>query len=150
MILQDIQAVQLIDSGGYILNEAHYVPADLENADYQLIQTWIAAGNTPAPASVDPLADAKAEIARIAAAIPQGMQQITLDDNGEAMITHNIGSLWYCVFVQPVDCNMPNMYVLKASDNFSILDGKKNEFVIYHIESLLPPVGSENLIFYYP
>lgn len=133
MILSDIQSVQELESGGYRVNE-----------------TWIAAGNTPTPAPVDPLASAKAEIARISAAIPRGVQQVMLDDDGEAVIIHSINSLWYCVFAQPVDCNMPNVYIEKSANSFSILDGKKNEIVAYYVEALLPPAGSENLIFLEP
>lgn len=147
MITADIQAVQIMEEG-YLVNGFLHVPP---GSDFNiLIMAWIAAGNTPTPAPVEPLAAAKAEIARIAAALPQGVQQITLDDDGEAVISHSINSLWYCVFAQPVDCNMPQLYIEKTANSFSILDGKKNEVVAYYVEALLPPAGSENLIFSNP
>lgn len=144
MILADIQTVQEM-TGGYLVNGNMSVPPGHDI--YILVIAWIAAGNTPTPAPVDPLAEAKAEIRRIAAALPQGVQQVTLDDDGEAVVSHGINSLWYCVFAQPVDCNMPNVYVEKSANSFSILNGKKNEIVAYYVKALLPPAGSENLIF---
>lgn len=147
MTINDIQIVQVMGEG-YLVNSVLHIHS---NSDmYSLVQAWIADGNTPEPAPVDPLANAKAEIARIAAAIPQGITQITLNDDGEAVIVHNIGSLWYSVFIQAIGCNMPNVYAEKAVNSFSILAGKKNEDVIYRIEALLPPTGSENLIFLEP
>lgn len=147
MILADIQTVQAMGEG-YLVNGVLHIHS---NSDmYALVQAWIADGNTPEPAPVDPLASAKAEIDRIAAAIPQGVTQITLDDDGEAVIVHGINSLWYSVVIQAVNCNMPNVYIEKAVNSFSILAGKKNEDVIYRIEALLPPTGNENLIFLEP
>lgn len=147
MILSDIQTVQ--ETGeNYIVNSALFAPSGSDI--YGLVLAWIALGNTPTPAPVDPLASAKMEIARIAAALPKGVQQITLDDNGEAVIVHDINSLWYSVFIQAIGCNMPNVYVEKAVNSFSILAGKKDEVIAYYVEALLPPVGSENLIFLEP
>lgn len=147
MITSDIQSVQ-IAGDGYLVNGSLWIfpGCDL----YPLVEAWIMAGNTPTPEPVDPLAAAKAEIARIAAALPKGTQLVTLDDNGEATISHRIGSLWYVVFVQPVNANMPQLYVKKAANSISFLDGKKNSDVAYYFEPLLPPAGSENLIFYNP
>lgn len=35
---------------GYFVNGTMSVPLDENNADYQLVQEWIAKGNTPEPA----------------------------------------------------------------------------------------------------
>jgi len=42
-----IESVQLANGGGYRLNGSIDVPNEPENAEYQLIQEWIAEGNTP-------------------------------------------------------------------------------------------------------
>lgn len=150
MTIQDIQNVQERNPG-YLLNGSLSVPDDPENGHYQMIQAWIALGNTPDPAPAPPSPNpAIVEIERIAEMIPQGVQQITLDDNGEAIVAHNINSLWYSVFMQPIDCNMPNVYIEKAINSFSIVNGKKNNVIVYRIEALLPPTGNENLIFLEP
>ena len=49
-----IQTVKLATWGGYRLNGYMDVPDDPRNADYQRIQEWIAAGNTPEPADLEP------------------------------------------------------------------------------------------------
>jgi len=44
----NIQSVQLLGNG-YLLNGDSFVPNDISNSDYRLIQEWIADGNTPEP-----------------------------------------------------------------------------------------------------
>ena len=43
----EIQTVKLRQDGSYRVNDKWGVPNDPMNADYQLIQEWIAEGNTP-------------------------------------------------------------------------------------------------------
>jgi len=93
------------------------------------------------------LQSAQIEIARIASAIPYGVQQVTLETNGEAVIRHSINSLWYCVFIQS---NAPNLIIDKSQNSFTILGGETGTVVVYRVEPLLPPAGSENLIFAAP
>ena len=44
----EIKSVKL-QSNGYLLNSSMSVPNDSGNREYQLIQEWIADGNTPEP-----------------------------------------------------------------------------------------------------
>jgi len=44
----DIQTVKLT-SGGWLVNDSAHVPNAPGNRHYQLVQDWIAAGNTPDP-----------------------------------------------------------------------------------------------------
>ena len=48
-----IESVQLADGGGYRLNGVIDVPNAPANSEYQLIQEWIAEGNTPEPIPVE-------------------------------------------------------------------------------------------------
>ena len=48
-----IESVQLADGGGYRLNGVIDVPNAPANSEYQLIQEWIAEGNTPGPIPVE-------------------------------------------------------------------------------------------------
>jgi hypothetical protein len=147
MTINDITTVQTAGNG-YLVNNSLWV---FEGSDlYTMVEAWKVLGNTPTPEPVDTLAAAKAEIARIAAALPKGTQLTTLDINGETVIEHTINSLWYAVFLQPINANMPNLYVEKGLNYIRLLDGKKNIQVIYRFEALLPPTGSENLIFLEP
>ncbi len=50
----DIQTVQDIRSGGYLVNGVLSMPNDPANRHYQAVQDWIGEGNTPAPADPEP------------------------------------------------------------------------------------------------
>ena len=46
-----IQTVKFQENG-YLVNGNMFVPSDPENRHYQMVQEWIAEGNTPEPADV--------------------------------------------------------------------------------------------------
>jgi len=49
-----IETVKLATQGGYRLNGYMDVPDDPRNMHYQMIQEWIAEGNTPEAADPEP------------------------------------------------------------------------------------------------
>jgi hypothetical protein len=150
MTIQDIQNVQERNPG-YLLNGSLSVPDDPENGHYQMIQAWIALGNTPDPAPAPPSPNpAIVEIERIAEMIPQTPQLVTLDADGQAIVTHDINSLWYAVQVTPLQDAMPNLHVTLEALCLTLAGGVAEGRVLVTITRLLPPVGEENRIFLTP
>lgn len=61
MTLDNIDEVQELPDGGYLVNGTHSVPADTANRDNAMVRAWIEAGNTP---TGETLAEARARRSR--------------------------------------------------------------------------------------
>lgn len=71
---------------------------------------------------------------------------LTLDNKGEAILTHNLNSKWYAMSVTPLDAAMPDLHVICHKDKFVIKGGANNGRVAYALTLISPPKGRENQI----
>ena len=77
----NIATVRHTLAGGYLINGAHFVPADPGNRDHRRVQDWIAAGNTPDPAET--LAEKQARRAQEVKDLTRDAIHASLDETAQ-------------------------------------------------------------------
>lgn len=71
---------------------------------------------------------------------------LTLDNKGEATLTHNLNSKWYAVSVTPLDAAMPDLHVICQKNAVKVKGGANTGKVTYLLTLIAPPKGRENQI----
>lgn len=69
---------------------------------------------------------------------------LTLDNKGEATLTHNLNSKWYAVSVTPLGAAMPDIHIVCQKNRFTVKGGANNGRVTYALTLIAPPKGREN------
>lgn len=69
---------------------------------------------------------------------------VILDNNGDATVTHSLGSLWYAVIATPCDEAMPDIHVERKKNKFTIKGGVASGRVAYLLSAVFPEKGREN------
>lgn len=69
---------------------------------------------------------------------------LTLDNKGEAILTHNLNSKWYAMSVTPLDAAMPDIHVICQKNAVTVKGGANNGKVTYLLTLIQPPKGREN------